>query len=235
MNQYEFFEAAQATGLQVLTPQDVARITHANITSAYVFIHRLVARGRISPLNKGHFAICDDVFQIASQLVAPAYLSFTTALFLHHRLSQVINRLYVVTARKRPSTQLVLGAEIRFINFRPQHMFGFRKIKQGQSYVMLADLEKALCDCLYLPRYASISEVGRILREGDVDIPVFETYVQRMGVEGVVRRAGFLLEAIGYGTNLTRTTTTPYKLNPATHFGGVFNSKWRLYVNEGFA
>ncbi len=98
---------------------------------------------------------------------------------------------------------------------------------------MLADREKAIVDSLYLPRYASIGEVARIIREETYDQAVLEDYARRMRAESVIRRAGYLLEVAGRETKLTRGAEAPYKLNPSAARQGTFNAKWRLYVNEG--
>ncbi len=230
MNQYDFMEAVRNTGLEVLTPRDAARIAQISINSAYVLIHRLAAKGRIHPVTKGRFAVSDDIFCIASQVVSPAYLSFTTALYLHGILPQVINQIYVVAAKKVPSPKQILGSDVFFVAFQPRRVFGYQKVKKGHSYVMLADREKALVDCLYLPRYASIGEVARIIREESYNQEVLEDYARRMGAESVVRRAGYLLEAAGRVTQLTRGSEAPYKLNPRATRQDTFNAKWRLYV-----
>ncbi len=233
MNQYDFMEAVRDTGLEVLTPRDAARIAHINIKSAYVLIHRLAAKGRIHPVTKGRFALSDDIFSVASQVVSPAYLSFTTALYLHGVFPQVINQIYVVTAKKVPSPKQILGSDVFFVTFQPRRVFGYQKVKKGRSYMMLADREKTIVDCLYLPRYASIGEVARIIREETFDQAALEDYARRIGAESVIRRAGYLLEAAGRVTKLTRGTEAPYKLNPGAARQGAFNAKWRLYVNEG--
>jgi predicted transcriptional regulator of viral defense system len=233
MNQYDFMEAVRATGLEVLTPRDAARIAQVSLPSAYVLIHRLAAKGRIHPVTKGRFAVSDDIFCVASQVVSPAYLSFTTALYLHGVLPQVINQVFVVTAKKVPSPKRMLGSEVVFVAFQPRRVFGYQKVKKGRSFVVLADLEKAIVDCLYLPRYASIGEVARIMREETFDQGVLEDHARRMGAENVIRRAGYLLESAGFKTHLARGTAAPYKLNPGSPRQGTFNAKWRLYVNEG--
>jgi len=48
----------------------------------------------------------------------------------------------------------------------------------------------------------------------------------------VIRRAGFLLDLCGYRTHLKRQSLNSFRLNPLNHQKGVFNAKWRLYINE---
>ena len=56
-----------------------------------------------------------------------------------------------------------------------------------------------------------------------------------MKSEAVVRRVGFLLEALGDETGLGPSTRTPYRLNPSLGRKGKYDRRWKLYVNEVIA
>ena len=122
--------------------------------------------------------------------------------------------------------------EIRFVQFPAQRVFGYRKQRKGTSSIFLGDLEKVAVDCLYMPRYCPVSTVAEAL-SGGFDTALFERYATMMRNEGVVRRAGYLLEALGEDTSLERTTGTTYKLNPSLGKMGNYEKRWKLYVNEG--
>ena len=112
-----------------------------------------------------------------------------------------------------------------------QRGFGYRKQRKGTSSILLGDLEKAAIDCLYMPRYCPVSTVAEAL-SGGFDTALFERYATMMRSEGVVRRAGYLLEALGENTSLERTTGTTYKMNPSLGKKGKYEKRWMLYVNE---
>lgn len=106
----------------------------------------------------------------------------------------------------------------------------FKKIRKGESFILLAELEKAVVDSLYLPRYCPMSEVFSALK--DVDVEKTLELASKFRVEAVNRRLGYMLDLLGIKTDLTVRSKTPYKLNPANRALGRFDSKWRLYVNE---
>ena len=230
MDQHELLEILRNSGAYVFTPRVVSRIAGIDIKSAYVAIHRFLKKGKIYPVSKGRFSITDDPFVISTQLISPSYLSFSTAMYLHARLQQVINEIYVVTPKKKSSLK-VMGMNINFVIFKPYRVFGYRKVKKGNSYVLLADIEKMVVDSLYLPRYTVFENIISTLHEG-FDKELLEKYTLRMESEAVLSRAGYLLETLGYRTSLSRRTKTVYRLNPAKREYGNFNNKWRLYVNE---
>lgn len=232
MNSYEFLEKVRSLGLSIITPLDVSRIAHISLSSAYVFLQRLAKTQRIFPILKGKHALSQDIFVIASNLITPAYLSFTTALYLHGYFSQIVDQIYVVSSRKHRSPLVILDTPIHFILYPPSHLFGYRKIPKENGEVLVADIEKALVDGLYLPEYLHISEISRILQEKIIDLQIFESYVTLMKSEVVIRRAGFLLDQWGYNHHLMRQTPTSYRLNPQNASLGKYNAKWRLYINE---
>ena len=96
---------------------------------------------------------------------------------------------------------LETGTDIEFIRFQPFRIFGYRKHRKNDSYILLADVEKAAADSLYMPRYALISVVYDALLEG-FNKKLFEGYVTNMRSEAVIRRAGYLLELLGEDLSL---------------------------------
>ncbi|MDG6220775.1 MAG: hypothetical protein QCI38_04920 [Candidatus Thermoplasmatota archaeon] len=230
MHSCDLLEVLQSSGLYVFTPKDVARILGVGMETSYVTIHRMKTRGMVYPVEKGKFSICDDPFVVATQLVFPSYISFITALYLHGRIQQTVNDVFVVVPKKKRELSF-LGTPIRPITFPASRMFGYRKVEKGSSHVLLADLEKAAVDSLCLPRLLPISILVEALRDG-FDAELLESYAKAMGSEAVSRRAGFILELLGENTKLKPTTHTVYKLNPSISARGRFVARWKLYVNE---
>ena len=59
-----------------------------------------------------------------------------------------------------------------------------------------------------------------------------ERYALQMKSEAVISRLGVLLDTLEISTSLKRRSTTVYKLVPNNISKGVFNHKWKIYVNE---
>lgn len=215
--------------LAVFSTTDLQKIAGIHKDVAYVYQCRMLKKGLINKIERGKFAIYEDPFMVSTQLVYLSYISFLTAFFLHGRTTQTINEILVATSKRKRVTES-FGMKVRFVKLDPKFMFGFKKVRKGDSYLFLAELEKAIIDSLYLPRYCPLSEVFGALKDANVE-KLLE-FSSKLGIEAVNRRLGYMLELSGIKTLLTIKGKTPYKLNPAIKILGKFNSKWRLYVNE---
>jgi len=225
---YELVDRLRKSKMAVFSLEDICRLGELERPEGSVYVHRMLRKNLIQRVLRGKYTIADDPFVISSQLINPSYISFLSSLYLHGKLEQSINTIFIVSPYKRPRCK-VLGMEVRFVKFRPSMIFGFRKVRKGGSYVSLAELEKTIVDILYLPRYTRISTVADLVRE--VDIQKLQDYAQRMG-EAVIRRAGYLLDRVGIKHELKPKTKCVYKLNPSIASLGTFDKKWLLYVNE---
>jgi predicted transcriptional regulator of viral defense system len=218
--------------LAVFTIKDLQKITGKDERILSVYINRMTKMGMINKIEKGKFTIYDDPFIVSTQLVYPSYISFLSAFFLHGKTTQTINEILVVSSRRKKDID-VFGMKIKFIMLNPRFMFGFKKVEKGNSYIFLAEVEKAIIDSLYLPRYCPLSEVFSALKEADIDKTL--KYASIIDIEAVNRRLGYLLDVLGVETKLRAKGKAAYKLNPAIKSLGCFNSKWRLYINEELA
>jgi len=230
MDYHDLLDKLQGSGLNVFSPSDVARLADISIRSAYVKINRMFKMKKIYKIENGKFCLSDDPFIASTQITHPSYISFSTAMYLHGKFQQVINEVFVITSKKK-ARLMIFNMPVIFITIKPELIFGYNKVKKGDSYIFLADFEKALVDSLYLPRYMTIGAVFDVMQAG-FKKKLFEEYVLRMNSESVLRRAGYLLERLGYETRLKPNTKTTYKLNPTFKSKKTFNSKWKLYINE---
>ncbi len=232
MNRYELFQKLKKTKKNVFTPRELSLLAGIKTQSAYVLINRMKQNQHIYSVHKGKFALSDDPLLIATQLHQPSYFSFNTALFLHNRFSQIIHDYYVITSKKVHSPTRILDQyDVYFIKIKPTILFGYRKIPYRNSYYLLADLEKAVLDALYLPSYCHMNDLLSALQEG-FDLSLLERYALQMKSEAVISRLGVLLDTLEISTSLRRRSNTIYKLVPDNYSKGIFNHKWKIYVNE---
>lgn len=228
MRLYELANKLGKSRMAVFSIRDICRFGELRRDEAYVYLHRMLKKNMIHRIQKGKFTIYEDPFLISTQLVTPSYVSFLSALYLHGKFEQTISTIFVATPIKRPPIR-VFGMDVKFVKLRPNLIFGFRKVRKGGSYISLAELEKAVVDILYLPRYGRINSVAGLMAE--MDVKKLKEYSERMG-EPVLRRAGYLLDRAGVNHDLKPRTKTVYKLNPSIKELGNFNRKWLLYINE---
>ncbi|MBO3842957.1 MAG: hypothetical protein FGF48_11185, partial [Candidatus Brockarchaeota archaeon] len=210
------------SALTVFTVTDLRRITGWSREVAYVYLNRMVKRRLVNKVERGRFTVYDDPFLVSTQLTYPSYISFLSALFLHGKTTQTINEILVATPKRKKSLQS-FGMKIRFVKLNPRLIFGFKKVKKGNSFIFLAELEKAIVDSLYLPRYCPLSETFSALRDADVEKTL--EYASRFQTEAVNRRLGYMLSLLGTKADLTIRSKTPYKLNPTIKTLGKFDSK----------
>jgi len=232
MKAYEVVETLRKSRKAVFTPDDIAKITGLSGSEVYVLISRLYKRSMIFKPMKGFISLSQDPFIVSSQLYPPAYISFITALYLHGKIQQVIDRIFIVSPGKRKQIA-VFGMNVHFVTLKRAMMFGYKKVRKENSYVVLADVEKAIIDCLYLPRYCRLVDVFDILKEGtDMDMGRLIEYARMSKSEAVERRLGYLFDLTGMKHDLRPKNKITYKLNPSIKAKGEFDNKWRLYVNE---
>jgi len=219
----------EKTGLLIFTINDLKKITGLNEETIYVYVSRMLKKGYIYKIEKGKYSICQDPFIVSTQIVYPSYISFLTALYLHGKTTQTINEIFVATSKRKKEIG-TFGMKIKFIKLNPKFMFGFKRIEKANGYIFLADLEKAIIDSLYLPRYCSLTEVFSALK--DANIEKLLIYNSKLKIEAINRRLGYMFDLLGIKTDLKIRSKAVYKLNPSLKSLGKFNSKWRLYVNE---
>ena len=106
--------------------------------------------------------------------------------------------------------------------------------------MVVSDLERTLLDELTRPALcAGISQVATALwmRHADLDWEKLRAYTERLGVQAVAQRLGYLLELFELGAapliqRLQTLTATGYvRLDPMLPDAGAYLARWRLRVN----
>ena len=147
MNLYSIRELALKSGRAVYSVQQLANLIKKQKAIAAVYSSRLVAKGLARRLLKGKISFAEDDFIVASQLVEPSYISLSSALAFHNILSQVPANVECVSP-KNSRRYGKLG--LVYHKIPPSLFFGYEKYRKGDSYVFVAEPEKALIDGIYL-------------------------------------------------------------------------------------
>ncbi len=144
---YSIRDKAVASGRMVFSVQQLANLIGRTKRIAKVYFSRLVNAGLATRLIRGRISFTDDDFIIASELVEPSYISSYSALLFHGISQQVPKYVECVTTKntlKYPKLGLV------YHKIPTSLFYGYRKHKKGNSYIFVAEPEKALIDGLYL-------------------------------------------------------------------------------------
>ena len=229
MNLYEIRINLLKYKKQVFSINEFARIIRIKKSIASVYINRMLKKKLIFRLERGKLSLNEDPFISASQIAFPAYLSLSSALYLHGIIKQVPDKIYLITSMKKKSLN-IFGMSVILIKVNPKLMFGYSQEKKGESYIYLADIEKAVIDSLYFLRYCRIIYILEAIKKANTE--KLESYALKLNKEVIIRRLGYLMDLLGVKHSLKRKNNTSYKLNPQIKSRGKFNKKWYLYVNE---
>lgn len=237
MNSREFLEKVSLLKKSVLTTNDLVKLTGYSKNYLKVYFFRLKQKGLILEVEKGKYALPQQAFITASNLVFPSYISFLSALSYYQLTTQMPVTIYVVAPISKKS--IIFGKyKIAFVKFPPIKIFGYHREKFMGKEVFVAEKEKAIIDSLYLPKYCPVSEAYTAL-EADLDINKLVSYALKMDSIVLLKRLGYLLELRGVDIHnmVRKRLNTRYDLlNPAWGREKHKKSrKWGLIINEDFS
>lgn len=144
---YRIRDLALKSKRAVFSIQQLANLIGKSKTVASVYSYRLVKKGLVKRLLSGKISFSDDEYVIASQLIEPSYISLYSALLFHNVISQVPKDIECVTTR---NSIRYASLGIVYHKIPPSLFYGYTKYGKGNSYIFVAEPEKALIDCVYL-------------------------------------------------------------------------------------
>jgi predicted transcriptional regulator of viral defense system len=223
------------------TPSLLADLFRLDRRRAYRLIAQLKDKALITEVEKGKYLllgleperVLSNPLFIASHLVAPAYVSYWSALHFYGFTEQVPLTTFVATTKKkRPVT--FRDFRFRFVTVKPRKFFGYRREVVGDLPVMVADEAKAIVDSLDLPDYAGgIGEIAKALQAAldTVEVETLVGYANRVEDKSLGSRLGYLLEMLGQSAEGLIRSDSPVKLDVSGSRRGETDSRWRVIVN----
>jgi predicted transcriptional regulator of viral defense system len=216
-------------------------------------LRRLARAGWVVRLTAGRYAIVPlssgsttapqvNRYIIVRELLDPApyYVSHDSAMDIHNMLTRPVT-IVTVTSPRRLAVREILGIPYRFVYAPPAALWGHTLVwVTPYEQVVVSDLERTLLDGLSRPDLcAGVSQVATALwmRHTDLDWDKLGAYTERLGVQAVAQRLGYLLELFELGSaplveRLQALTATGYiRLDPLLPDEGPYLARWRLRVN----
>jgi len=216
----------------------------------------------LARLKRGVYAVQSPLlgaelhpYAIAAALTGPMAVSHWSALAHHGLTTQIPPMVQASTPRSvvtpemregqayRPrgrATWRVLGLEFEFIVVGEKRFFGFQQEWVSQWHrVAITDPERTVLDMVASPRVFGTLGTGLETLEthlGRLDLDKLVGYALRYDVGSVVKRLGWMLEALG----VPESTTGPlhaypvrsyYALDPTRPPGGTPVARWRVRNN----
>jgi predicted transcriptional regulator of viral defense system len=240
-------------GKKTFTLQDIVAELGSSHSSAKELAKSLARKKWIIKIRRGIYLIVplsagtdskytEHEFLIASRLISPYYIGYWSALNFYNMTEQTPLTVFVATT-KRPEgrrSRIILDTNYRFITVNKKKFFGFSPVSIGTDTVNISDREKAIADALDHPEYCGgIAEVAKCLwntRES-ISIQKIVNYARKMGNMTIIKRLGFLLDALDIKTEevyprmRNMISSGMSILDPTVRQRGSYNTKWKLIVN----
>jgi len=223
------------------TPSLLADLFRLDRRYAYRLIARLKEKALVAEVERGKYLllgleperVLSNPLFIASHLVAPAYVSYWSALHFYGFTEQVPLTTFVATTKKkRPVT--FRDFRFRFVTMKPSKFFGYRREMVGNLPTVVADEAKAVVDSLDLPDYAGgLGEIAKALRAAleIVEVDTLVQYANRMGDKSLGSRLGYLLETLDQPPEGLIRSASPVKLDVSGARSGETDPRWQVIVN----
>jgi predicted transcriptional regulator of viral defense system len=223
MKKDDFLEQLKYHKLEVFNIHDAARIFGK--PERYVS-SRLTTMKQIKRVRKGlYYLEGTELSKIASAIIAPSYISLISAFNLLGVTTQIPTEIQVISPVQH-KTLFIGQTRIKFIRFRKDRMFGFSLTDLG----MIADLEKAIIDSLYLNTF--IGEAEDVVEGNSGIIPDrISEYAILMRSGAVINRLGHLLEKFGYDCEKIKNFRSDRYVNFGEN-GQLKDIKWRVRYAE---
>lgn len=236
MKTIEIIKVLESMNKKIFTINDISKIIKKSKKYTSLFVYRLKKKGLILEIEKKKYILKNTSnYTVFSNIIYPSYISFLTALGYYNLTSQIPKKIYIVSLKSKKEIRFE-NYSIKFIKFRPKIFFGYKREKTSDGLIFIAEIEKAIIDSLFLPKYCSIDETYKALSEsiGIIDLEKLIEYSLKMESGVVIKRLGFLLEKNGIDifNKVNKIINNKYDPLDTISKKGIKNKKWKLIINR---
>ncbi len=217
--------------ITLFTPMDASNILKESRENTYRILSRMEDKGLIERIEKGKYLACSSmdrmhIYEIATKIVTPSYLSLWSALHHYGYTTQVPRTAFVMTTAPK-SGLCINNQKIKFV--KTIHFFGYR----SEGALVIAEPEKLFIDCLLYPHYAGgINEIATALEEAELREDIIIEYAKKIDNRALNSRLGYLLEITGTDVDRLEISRTPVPLD-LNKKGGDMIKRWNIIENVG--
>jgi len=149
MNLYEIKEKVVNSRRLVYSTLQLSKLISTKPAITNVYINRLIKKGLAKKIF-GRVVFTTDDYILGTQLIEPAYISLSSALYFHHIITQIPTTTTCVTTI---NNKYLKSVEIKYHKITSKLFFGFKKYSLESSYAYIATPEKAVLDGIYYNLY----------------------------------------------------------------------------------
>lgn len=169
---------------------------------------RWTERGYIVPLRQSWYMFADDTNLpdmmefVACKIYQPSYISLHYALSFYGLIPEGVFSCTSVTTSKTNSFENRLGT-FRYYHLKPDLFFGYTVLRSDVLNILMATVEKAVLDLLYLfPMYQTEKDMSDLRFDDDIienefDCERFNIFLERFKCLALDRRARVFLKTYG--------------------------------------
>lgn len=163
----------------------------------------------IKSVRRGFYIFSDlqineqSLFLIANIIYQPSYVSLEMALSLYGLIPESVYGITSVTSQKTNNFKTDFGNFI-YKHIKPELMFGYELREYGNHRYLVAEIEKAVLDYLYLNPKIKDEKDFEGLRfnvsefKAKADMAKFQKYLDAFGSKALSARAGKFINYINY-------------------------------------
>ncbi len=142
MKPNEIIEMFKENGKRVFNLAEYATI--ANKSNKYSSL--ILAKNKnVKRIEGGKFYIIGaNIYEIASNIIYPSYVSLFSALRYYNLTTQIFNTIFILSPKSHKTIE-VEGYKIKFIKIAKDKAFGY----VNRNGIFIASIEKAIVDCVY--------------------------------------------------------------------------------------
>jgi predicted transcriptional regulator of viral defense system len=236
--------------------REAAELLDIDTSAASRLLSTLVARGWITRHRKGVYEIAPiwaspsqpfdpDRFAALDLWVhEPYYVGFRSALEIRDWLDYPVRSRMWVAVAKPQHTPSTLRDRVTWVVREDRFEWGRERHWIGSHAIWISDPERTVLDGLHLPRHiGGVTEVAAVLVRAwsTFDRIRLLTHTERLAIEAVRRRLGFVLEAVDLPgsrdtaqqlhATLSTSRRSPVILDPSQPLEGPVDLRWGVRVN----
>ena len=226
-------------GVSYFTISDMCDMFGISNNYASQMAYQLKMEEEIEEIEKGKYTLPEGSeypFLIASKTVQPSYISFKTALSVYRTKKVPDTEFYYVATPKRKRPIAFKKYNFKYITLKPYKFFGFCQVNVNGNEVAMAELEKAILDCLEETEYGpDLINLRNILRDflDVISIKKLIKYAIRCHNKSLLARLGYLLETLDVDFPIKeRYLPKDYvKFDPSGERQGKWIARWNIIDN----
>lgn len=217
----------------VVSIASVKKFLGCNSTYASLVLRRLVSRGVLRKVTRNKYTASSNIYEIATNLFTPSYLSFWSASQYYGYTEQILSMLQIVTTKPHKDIHFE-GYTFTFLPFPKKYFFGYSKIPTSHGFLFIAEREKLLLDVLLRPKeIGNFDEVLKIFKQTDVKKETIISLLKTAGSASLTKRVGFFLDQYK-GIDISRNISFKDKNYVSAAFfhsrAKTTVSKWRIKI-----